>query len=69
MRNIEVPFVDLSIKDVSMKKSIIESIEKVLDTGMYVLGPEVKEFERRFAEYSHAKYAISVDNGTSALIR
>ena len=44
------------------------AIETVLDSGQYILGPEVDAFERGFAALCGAPAAVGVDNGTSALI-
>ena len=41
---------------------------EVLRSGWYVLGKEVSEFEKEFAEYTESKYAIGVDNGLNALV-
>ena len=46
----------------------MESVGKVISHGGYILGPEVKSFEKEFSDYCGTKYAIGVDNGTSALI-
>lgn len=53
---------------ISYKKPILQSIKKVLESGNYVLGPQVKKLEKNFAKYCGAKYAIGVKNGTDALI-
>lgn len=45
----------------------IKAVIKVLKSGMIVQGPRVAEFERKFAEYCGAKYAIATNSGTSAL--
>jgi dTDP-3-amino-3,4,6-trideoxy-alpha-D-glucose transaminase len=43
------------------------AVERVLDSGRYILGPEVSAFEAEFAEYIGAAHAIGVANGTDAL--
>jgi dTDP-4-amino-4,6-dideoxygalactose transaminase len=43
------------------------AIRRVLESGHYILGPEVEAFEREFAAYLGAAYAVSVANGTDAL--
>lgn len=50
-----------------LKKPIQQAIQRVLDSGIYVLGKEVSSFEQEFAQYSGLKYAIGVGNGTDAL--
>jgi dTDP-4-amino-4,6-dideoxygalactose transaminase len=43
------------------------AIGRVLDSGQYILGPEVEAFEREFAAYCGAEHAVAVNSGTSAL--
>lgn len=45
-----------------------KSVERILKSGWYILGPELEEFERRFAEYIGVKYCVGVNSGTDALI-
>jgi len=45
----------------------IEEVSKVLQSGQWVQGKKVKEFEEKFAEYVGTKHAIAVSNGTLAL--
>lgn len=49
------------------KKDIDESIHRVLDHGIFINGPEVKELEPKLSEFSGAKHAVSVSNGTDAI--
>lgn len=44
-----------------------EASIRVLRSGYYVLGPEVKKFEQQFADYCGCKYCVSVGNGLDAL--
>jgi dTDP-4-amino-4,6-dideoxygalactose transaminase len=52
----------------SIKKDIYKNIAKVLNSGNYILGKEVKKFEKDFAKYNDVKYAVSTKNGTDSLI-
>lgn len=58
---------DLSRRVIRYKEHIKIAIDRVLDSGWFILGPEVKQFEQSFAHYVGAKYCISVANGTDAL--
>ena len=49
------------------KKDIDHSINNVLQHGIFINGPEVKELENRLSEYVDVKHAITVSNGTDAL--
>lgn len=50
------------------KDAIEAAITRVLDSGAYVLGSEVENFERAFAEYCGVAYAVGIASGTDALI-
>lgn len=60
-------FVDLAAQQARIKDQIDANIQKVLAHGKYILGPEVDELEERLADYTGAKYCITVANGTDAL--
>lgn len=51
----------------SYSQEIIEAIQKVLEKGSYILGPEVEAFEQEFANYHNVNYCIGVGSGTDAL--
>lgn len=46
---------------------IKSAFDRVLKSGWFILGPEVKQFEQSFADYIGVPYCISVANGTDAL--
>ena len=60
-------FIDLKTQYQLLKADIDAGIQRVLDHGQYILGPEVTELEERLAAYTGAKYCITVANGTDAL--
>lgn len=60
-------FCDLKTQYQRLKADIDAGIQRVLDHGQYILGPEVDELESRLAAYTGAKHCISVANGTDAL--
>lgn len=60
-------FIDLAAQQARIKDKIDANIQKVLDHGNYILGPEVAELEERLVEFTGAKYCITVANGTDAL--
>jgi dTDP-4-amino-4,6-dideoxygalactose transaminase len=51
----------------SIKDEIEHAIDRVLNSGRYILGPEVESFEREFADYCSVSYCIGVGNGTDAI--
>jgi dTDP-4-amino-4,6-dideoxygalactose transaminase len=62
-----IPFVDLKRQYFNIKSEIDAAITSVLDSGAYVLGPAVQNFEREFADFHAATHGVAVNSGTSAL--
>jgi len=62
-----VPFLDLRAPYVELKQEIDTAIARVLDSGWYILGPEVEAFESEFADHCEAGHAVGVANGLDAL--
>lgn len=60
-------FIDLKTQYQHLKADIDAGIQRVLDHGQYILGPEVAELEEKLAAYTGSKYCITVANGTDAL--
>lgn len=60
-------FIDLAAQYRHLKKRIDSRIQKVLDHGHYIMGPEVEELEQQLADYVGVKHCISCANGTDAL--
>jgi dTDP-4-amino-4,6-dideoxygalactose transaminase len=67
MANVKVPYLDLKAQYSSIKPEIDAAIARVLDSGQFVLGPEVAGFEQDFAVYCGASECIALNSGTSAL--
>lgn len=63
-----ISFIDLKSQYEALRTTINERIQKVLDHGQYIMGPEVKELEERLASYTGAKHCITVASGTEALL-
>lgn len=57
--------VELAKPDITQKE--IDSVIRVLKSGVISIGPEIEEFERRIAEYVGVKHAVAVNSGTSGL--
>ena len=67
MDKIKVPFVDLGRFYKNHRDKILELTDQVGNSGIYILGNIVQEFEKDFATYCGVNHAISVGNGTDAL--
>ncbi len=65
--NTKVPYVDFGPTTQSLKADLTSAFERVLDSGKFVLGPEVKKFEQDFADFCGTKYAAGLANGTCSL--
>jgi len=68
MSQTQVPYVNLALQHRAIKAELLAAVEQVLDHGGFILGPEVSAFEERFAAYCGTRFAVGVDNGTSALL-
>ena len=62
-----VPFLRLAVNDVSHKRELLGAVERVLDHGRIVRGPEVDQFEAQVATLSKRRFAVGVSSGTNAL--
>ena len=62
-----VPFIDLKAQYARIQDDVNIGIQKVLEHGKYIMGPEVAEFESQLADFCGAKHAITCSNGTDAL--
>lgn len=63
-----VPFLDLKKINQSCADELQQAFKEVLDSGWYILGESVKQFEKEFASYCGSKHCIGVANGLDALI-
>ena len=62
-----MPFIDLQAQRARISDKVDTAIKRVLDHGMYVMGPEVRSFEEQMASFSGARHALGCANGTDAL--
>jgi UDP-2-acetamido-2-deoxy-ribo-hexuluronate aminotransferase len=66
--NEPIPFIDLKRQYAALRGPIAERIQRVLDHGQYIMGPEVKELEGVLSAYTGAAHCITVASGTEALL-
>lgn len=64
----KIAFVDLKAQYAELKPVIDERIQRVLNHGQYIMGPEVQELEEKLATLSGARHCVSVSSGTEALL-
>ncbi|MBB4064211.1 DegT/DnrJ/EryC1/StrS family aminotransferase [Gellertiella hungarica] len=61
-------FIDLKTQYAELKQSVDSRIQKVLDHGQYIMGPEVRELEEKLEAYTGSAHCITVSSGTEALL-
>lgn len=64
----KIPVLDLKPQYESLKTEIQAAINSVLESGQFIMGPDVKLFEQEVSEYLGVKHAIAVNSGTDALV-
>ena len=63
-----IKFLDIAKQDSKISSLILADLKKIINKNNFILGEEVDIFEKKFAKYCDAKYAISCANGTDALM-
>lgn len=61
-------FIDLNCQYEKMKDAVNYRIQRVLDHGQYIMGPEIQELEEKLAAFVGSKHCVAVANGTDALL-
>jgi dTDP-4-amino-4,6-dideoxygalactose transaminase len=62
-----VPFLDLAPVHASLRKTMLAEIRALVESGSFINGPQVAEFERAFASYCRTAYCVGVGSGLDAL--
>lgn len=63
----KIPFLDLVALNQIIRPKLDEAYVRVMDSGWYIMGPELESFEAEFARYCNVKHCIGVGNGLEAL--
>ncbi|WP_066729817.1 DegT/DnrJ/EryC1/StrS family aminotransferase [Desulfuromonas sp. DDH964] len=63
----KLPFLDLQAPGRELRKELEAAWQRVMESGWFILGPEVEAFEAEFAKYCGVKHCIGVGNGLDAL--
>lgn len=61
-------FIDLAAQQKFIRDKIETNIQEVLAHGKYIMGPEIKELEKRLAEFVGVEHGIACSSGTDALL-
>jgi dTDP-4-amino-4,6-dideoxygalactose transaminase len=62
-----IPFLDLKALNGNLKEGLEDAFHRVINSGWYILGPELESFEAEFAQYCEVKHCVGVGNGLDAL--
>ena len=63
----DIPLLSIKAQNAALAGEIKEAVNRVIDSGAFVLGPENKAFDQEFAAAIGAPFSLGVDSGTSAL--
>lgn len=63
-----IKFIDLKREFQEISEEVKEVVNEVLESGWYILGENVKQFEKEFSNYVGTKYAVGVNSGTDAIM-
>lgn len=63
----QVPFLNMKAPYLELKAELDDAYQRVMESGWYILGDEVENFEAEFAAYCNVKHCIGVGNGLDAL--
>ena len=62
-----IPFLSLKQVNAVYEAELYEAFKEVMDSGWYIMGNKLKQFEQEYAAFNQTKYAIGVGNGLDAL--
>jgi len=65
--DLKVPFGDMKLRYEAIRSEIDEAVQRVLSSGYFILGPELDQFEKGFAEFLGVKYVVGCASGTEAI--
>jgi dTDP-4-amino-4,6-dideoxygalactose transaminase len=63
----KIPFLDLANLHRDIREPLDAAFHRVLDSGWFVMGPELEAFETEFADYCGVKHCVGVGNGLEAI--
>ncbi|MBW1980295.1 MAG: DegT/DnrJ/EryC1/StrS family aminotransferase [Deltaproteobacteria bacterium] len=68
MKSFQVPFIDFKAQYRQIKRELEQAFQEVMDSQLFILGPQVARLERALAKYCGCQYAVGVSSGTDALL-
>jgi dTDP-4-amino-4,6-dideoxygalactose transaminase len=64
----KVPLLDVKAQNGPLREAILAAVARVVDSGGFILGPEVEAFEKELAAFLGARRAVGLSSGTDALL-
>jgi dTDP-4-amino-4,6-dideoxygalactose transaminase len=62
-----VPFLDLKTQYLALQEEVLRATDEVFTQTAFILGPQVQQFEKAFADFLGSKHVVGVANGTDSL--
>jgi len=62
------PFLDLKAEYATMKQDVREAVDKVLESQLFIMGPEVKQLEAEIAAFIGCRFALACASGSDAIL-
>ena len=63
-----IPFIDLGAQQKRIRANVDKAMGEVLDSGAYILGPQVRQLETELSTFCGVKHTLACSNGTDALM-
>jgi dTDP-4-amino-4,6-dideoxygalactose transaminase len=63
-----IPMLDLTLQTASLRERVLSRIARVADSGQFILGEQVADFERRVAQSLGVRHAVGCSSGSDALV-
>ena len=63
-----IPFLDIPLQHNHLQEEFLVKVRELMDSGQFILGKTVKDFEEAFVEFLGCEYAVGVNSGTDALL-
>lgn len=63
-----IPFIDLKAQFAALEPDIRAAMDRVLEHGSFIMGPEIGELEQRLSEFVGVKHTVTCSSGTDALL-
>jgi dTDP-4-amino-4,6-dideoxygalactose transaminase len=65
---VNIPLLDLKAQYATIRNDVKKAVDEVIESQVFILGPEVDKLEKSVAAYSQTPYAVGVSSGTDALL-